>query len=75
MTEAEVKRIVAETVKETLVRLGIDADKPMEVQRDFQFLRTWRLSTATVGVKTLTTAVGIVIAGAIGLIYVAFKGS
>lgn len=74
MDESEVRKIVAETVKETLTSLGIDASDPVEVQKDFQHLREWRESMATVRKQSLMTAVGIVTAGLIGLIWLAIKG-
>ena len=75
MTELEIRRIVAETVKETLTRMGIEADDPFEVQKDMQHLRSWRTSTETVKRQGLLTAVGIVTAGVIGIIWMAIKGS
>lgn len=75
MTEAEIRKIVAETVKETLTRMGIEADDPFEVQKDMQHLRGWRTSTETVKRQGLLTAVGILTAGVIGLIWMAIKGT
>jgi hypothetical protein len=74
MTEQEIRRIVAETVKETLTRIGIEADDPLEAQKDFQHLRSWRTSTETIKRQGLLTSVGIVTAGIIGLIWMAIKG-
>lgn len=74
MTEAEVKRIVAESVDQTLTRLGVDVSDPLEFQKDMAHLRAWRESVATVKKQGLITAVGIVVAGIIGLIWLALKG-
>lgn len=74
MTEAEIRKIVAEAVKETLTSMGIPADEPIEVQRDMQHLRAWRESVATVKKQSLVTAVGILTAGFVGLIWLAIKG-
>lgn len=74
MTEAEVKRIVAESVDQTLTRLGVDVSDPLEFQKDMAHLRAWRESVATVKRQGLITAVGIVVAGIIGLIWLAIKG-
>ena len=78
MTEAEVKKIASEAakaaVKEMLVSYGIPPDDPLEVQRDFQHLRSWREASETVKKQGLMTAVGIITAGILGLIYMAFKG-
>lgn len=75
MNEAEIRKIVAETVKETLTRIGIEADDPLEAQKDFQHLRSWRTSTETIKKQGIMTAVGIVTAGVLGLIWMAIKGS
>lgn len=74
MTEAEIRRIVAETVKETLTRMGIEADDPIETQKDMAHLRSWRTSTETIKRQSLLTAIGILTAGVLGLIWLAIKG-
>jgi hypothetical protein len=75
VTEHELKKIVAEAVAETLLQLGIDASDPVEMQKDMAHLRSWRESVATVKQQSLVTAVGIVVAGILGLLWLAFKGS
>jgi hypothetical protein len=75
MTEAEIRKVVAETVAETLLKLGIDASDPIELQRDMQHLRQWRESIATVKKQGIITAVGIIIAGVLGLIWISVKGN
>lgn len=72
MTEAEIKKIVSETVNDTLMKLGIDAADPIELQADMQHLRAWRESIKTVKRQSLMTAVGILTTGILGLIYMAF---
>lgn len=74
MTEAEVKRIVSEAVTETLTRLGIDADDPIEFQKDMAHVRSWRQAKETVVKQGLITAIGIVTAGILGLIWLAITG-
>lgn len=71
MTETEIKKIVAETVVETLVRLGIDASDPVQVQKDFQHLRSWRSSVEAVQRQGLITATIVVVTGIAGLIWLA----
>lgn len=75
MDERELRKIVAEAVKETLMRMGIEADDPLEVQRDMQHLRNWRTSTETIKRQSIMTAIGIVTAGILGAIWMAFKGT
>lgn len=74
MTEAEIRRVVAETVDQTLTRLGVDTSDPLEFQRDMQHLREWRESINTVKRQSLITAIGIITAGVLGLIWLAIKG-
>jgi hypothetical protein len=74
LNEAEIRRIVADAVTETLTRMGIDAKEPIEVQRDFQHLRAWRQSIETVKKQSLITAIGIITAGVLGAIWLAVKG-
>lgn len=74
MTEAEVKRIVAETVEQTLLTLGVDTEDPIELQKDLAHLRAWRESMETVRKQSLITAIGVIVAGVLGLIWLALKG-
>lgn len=48
--------------------MGLDVDEIGQVQRDLQFLRSWRQSTETVKRQSLITATIIVITAIIGLI-------
>ena len=75
MTENEIRKIVAETVDQTLTRLGVDTESPLEFQRDLAHLRAWREAGETIKRQSLVTAVGIIIAGALGLMWLALRGS
>lgn len=76
LSEHEIRQIVAETVAETLTRLGVDAANPKEMQADFQHLRDWRESIKTVKRQGLMTAVGVITVGFLGLLWAAFtKGN
>lgn len=75
MTEAEIRRIVSETVDQTLTRLGVDTDDPLEFQRDLQHLRAWRQSVSTIKQQGLITAVGVITVGLLGLLWLALRGS
>lgn len=75
MTEAEIRRVVAETVEQTLVRMGVDHTQPLEFQQDLAYLRSWRKSSETVKRQSLLTAIGIMTTGFIGLIWMTlFQG-
>jgi hypothetical protein len=71
LTEAEIEAIVARTVKQTLLTLGLDCSDPMETQRDFQWLRDWRKSVDSMRGYGARTAVSIIVAGIIGAVWYA----
>lgn len=52
-----------------------EADEALEVQKDMQHLRAWRESVATVKRQSLMTAIGIITAGLLGLVWLAVKGT
>lgn len=70
---AMIREVVEETTKkaveETFLRMGLQTDDPIEAQRDFQHLRSWRKSTESLGAKALAVAVGILITGALGALW------
>ncbi|RRY03819.1 hypothetical protein [Brucella anthropi] len=74
MTEADISKIVEDTVKETLTKIGIDTDKPLEYQKDMAFVRSWRSSSEAVKRQGILTAIGIITTGFLGLIWMALKG-
>ncbi|MEQ1950928.1 hypothetical protein [Mesorhizobium sp. CN2-181] len=75
MNDAEIRRIVSETVDETLTKLGVDPNNPLEFQKDMAHIRAWRNSVETVKTQSLTTAIGIITAGIVGLIWMAISKS
>lgn len=77
LTEDEARRIAAaaasQAVVETLIHLGIDTSSPVEVQKDMQALRTWRLSAQQVRSHGILVAVGIFVSGALALLMMGLK--
>jgi hypothetical protein len=69
MNEQEIKRIVADTVAETLLKLGIDAKEPLELQADMLHLRRQRTATEKIKGQGLLVAIGILTTGTLGLIW------
>ena len=63
MNEVEVREIVVATVEETMTRLGIEHEDPIEMQKDFQHLREWRESATAIKKKGTMTVVGVLITG------------
>lgn len=62
------------TVEDLLLKLGIDHDESIEMQKDFQHLRSWRQSSEQIRAKAVLTAIGILIAGLCGAVWLAIKG-
>ena len=73
LEEQDIRRIVRDSVRETLVELGISHDDPIEMQKDFQHLREWRLATAMIRRKGLLTILGLAIAGMAAALWVGLK--
>jgi len=75
LTEAQLRSIIKESVQEALVTIGIQADDPIEMQKDFQHLREWRMTTDSVKRKSVGTIVGILVAGGCAALWMGFKDS
>jgi hypothetical protein len=63
LTEMELRRLVAEGVDDALTKLGVDAENPIEMQRDFQHLREWREAVNSVKQKGILTVIGLILTG------------
>lgn len=69
-------RAAEKAVEKTLLTLGVDISDPdsiIRMQKDFQWLRSFRNSGETIKTKAITTAVGIFITGLIAAIWMAFR--
>ena len=74
LTEAELKTLMADTVLDTLTKLGVDSAEPLETQKDMAHLRSWRRSTEAIKHKGLVTALGFIVAAILGLALKSFLG-
>lgn len=73
MTEEQLRALVSSSVRETLLLLGVDASNPIEMQRDFQHLREWRLTVTRVKSKGVLTMLTILVSGTAAAFWVGFK--
>lgn len=73
LTESELEEVIEKSVKRAFVSMGIDVDNPVEVQRDMQHLRDWRMLTDAIRTKGIMTIVGIIVAGACAALWVGVK--
>jgi hypothetical protein len=79
MTDDEIREIARtaarEAVREMMIAMGVDTSNPasmIEMQKDFQSLRNWRESMQTVKRQGIISAVGVVVVGLLGMIYMHF---
>lgn len=73
MTEEDVKKLIKNTVHTTFTQLGIQPDDPSAMQRDFLYLRDWRISTERMKVKTIVSVIAILISGLVGAFWLFLK--
>lgn len=76
LSKDEIEAVVRDTVRETLFSLGLDAadNKAVEeVRKDMAHLRKWRKSVDQVQSTTFMVALGIVVTGVMGAIWLGIK--
>ena len=73
MTEREVRQVVKDTVRETLIEMGIAHDDPIQMQKDFQHLRDWRTGTDAVKKRGMLTIVGVLVTGLMAAIFMGIR--
>ena len=70
------KKLVEGAVNDTLAKLGIDAGSSngiIEIQRDFQYLRSWREAVETAKKQGIISFTMILIGGALGAVWLGIK--
>jgi hypothetical protein len=79
MTEEQLRGIIRDSVRqavdEMLVRLGVEVDDPLEMQKDFQHLRDWRQTTDSMKAKALLAAVGLLATGMMAAAWMGIKSA
>tara|TARA_R110000787_G_scaffold72823_5_gene162411 strand:+ start:3054 stop:3317 length:264 start_codon:yes stop_codon:yes gene_type:complete len=75
LTRGELKELLQEAVQDAFTKMGMDVLDPLEMQRDFQHLRDWRLAVASVQSKSMLTLVGLLIAGFVAALWIGFKAA
>lgn len=69
----DLAKVVGDAVAENLRRVGLRPDDPTETQADLRWLREWRGVVTDVRKKGVLTAVGVVVAGVLGAIWLGLK--
>ena len=73
MTRAELKELLKEAMSETFVTMGVNIADPIEMQKDFQHLRSWRLSVTAVQNKGMLAIILVIITGLMGATLLGIK--
>lgn len=71
--EALVKKATREAVHETFTALGIDMKEPLEVQKDFHFIRETRKASDSIKEKGLLALLGILSSGLLAALWIGIK--
>lgn len=69
----ELRELMKDTVHETLKGLGVDVDRPTEMQHDLAYLREFRTYTSAMVKRALVTAVGALVTGGLALLLLGIR--
>jgi len=75
LSRGELKQLLAEAVHDAFTKMGMDIEDPIEMQRDFQHLRDWRLAVKSAQSKGFLTIIGLLAAGIVAALWVGFKAA
>ena len=64
---------MSEAVEDALVKVGMDLNDPLEMQRDMQHLREWRIAVGTIKSKGMLSIVALLVSGLVAAIWIGFK--
>ena len=67
--DEKMKAYIAETVRETLLQLGLDMKDPVKLQRNFAHLNAWADLSASAFRKIALLVIGTIAAGTLALIW------
>lgn len=73
--EAIADRAAEKAVSNFLLRIGVEADDPIEMQKDFAHLRKWRKSNEAITLKVLLVAIGTVVSGTLAAVWMGLRSS
>lgn len=73
LTDTELRDLIKESVQGSLTAIGVQVDKPIEMQTDFRYLREWRIAMQTVRSRGLMTVVALVVAGVLAALWAGIR--
>ncbi len=73
LTESQLKELIHDTVNETLTKLGVEVEHPINMQADFRAIREWREASTLIRKKGLATFIGILVTGLCAMLWLGLK--
>lgn len=73
LTRDELRKVIAEGVHDAFLKMGIQVDDPIAMQRDFQHLRDWRTAQESLKARGRSVMIGVLVTGLLALLWVGFK--
>jgi hypothetical protein len=73
LSRGEMKSLMEEAVNNAFTKMGMDVSDPIEMQRDFQHLRDWRIAVKSAQSKGFLTIIGLLTAGVVAALWIGFK--
>lgn len=73
MCDEELETLIQNTVHATLTQLGIDQENPLEMQRDFQWMRRWRQASESLPKAGIVAVLGVFVTGMCAALWIGFK--
>lgn len=73
LTVEDVREAARTAANEVMIRMGVDPGEPLETQKDFQHLRSWRLATEKAKERTMLAVLGVIVTGALGALWVGLQ--
>jgi hypothetical protein len=73
LSREELLHLIQDTVRETLTKMGMQHESPIEMQKDFKALRDWRMANEELKRKGLVVALSILVTGTMAAIWLGVK--
>lgn len=73
LSKDELENVVSKGIQKAFVAFGIATDHPLEMQKDFAFLRSLRNGVEGIRSHTLRVICGTIVTGLIALIWLGYK--
>jgi hypothetical protein len=73
LTEDELEALATRVLAKAFITIGISVEDPIEMQKDFHFIRSLRVGSSTLRNHFLITIVGSIATALASLVYLGFK--